>query len=129
MVVLNDTCERCNIVCNTIYFQRNFKNWTSGDNGIDKFIQHTQLSAHCNTSKTLEWIPYNRFRDIYYVAEKELGRANWIDGSIEFWYDDNQSWERVNQNMFVILKILNNSKIVTWEYMNMVKLFIIQCNC
>ena len=46
MVVLNDICEECNYTCNTIYFQRNFKNWTCGNNDIDKFIQDAQLSTH-----------------------------------------------------------------------------------
>ena len=34
----------CN-VCNAKHFQQNFKNWTSRNNDIDKFIQDTQLSA------------------------------------------------------------------------------------
>ena len=46
MVVLDDICEKCNCVCNTIRFQQDFKNWTSGNNDIDKFIQDTQLTRH-----------------------------------------------------------------------------------
>ena len=37
MIVL--ACEKCNKICNAIHFQRNFKNWTSGNNDIDKYIQ------------------------------------------------------------------------------------------
>ena len=33
-----DWCRICN-------FQRNFKNWTSGNNDVDKFIQKTQLKS------------------------------------------------------------------------------------
>ena len=84
MVVLKDICEKCNCVCNTIHFQRNFNNWTSGNNDIDKFIQDTQLSAN-RYNNVLEWIPYDRFYDIEYIAKGGFGkvyRANWIDGPI-----------------------------------------------
>ncbi|GBB88955.1 hypothetical protein RclHR1_15580002 [Rhizophagus clarus] len=47
-------CEECNQKCteyewrkecNAKRFKQNFKNWTSGNDSIDKFIQDTQLSA------------------------------------------------------------------------------------
>src|SRR5581483_4254228 len=31
--------------CNSKHFQQNFKNWTSGNSDIDKFIQESQLNA------------------------------------------------------------------------------------
>jgi hypothetical protein len=34
-----------------MYFQRNFKNWTSGNNDIDKFIQSIQLLTHDDAKK------------------------------------------------------------------------------
>ena len=122
MVVLNDICENCNYVCNAIYFQRNFSNWTSGNNDIDKFIQDSQLSAH-ETSEVLEWIPYSRFYDIKCIAKSgfdKVYKANWIDGCIDKW-NNNQNWKRKGQNMIVILKILNNpTNNVTLEFMNKV---------
>ena len=102
MVVLNEICEKCNKICYAICYQRNFKNWTSGNNDIDKFIQDTQLSR-CILDKPLEWIPYDRFYDIKYIAKGRFGkmyRANWID------------------EMFVILKSLNNLTNVTSEFVN-----------
>ncbi|GBB91805.1 hypothetical protein RclHR1_01920009 [Rhizophagus clarus] len=36
----------------------------SGIDNIDKFIQNTQLSAHENVKGALEWIPYEKFRNI-----------------------------------------------------------------
>ena len=39
---------------------------------------------------SLEWIPYDRFYDIKYIAKGEFGevyRANWIDGYISYWSD------------------------------------------
>jgi hypothetical protein len=125
-VVLNDMCEKCNIVCNSIYFQRNFKNWTSGNNDIDKFIQSTQLSAHEKVSDVLEWIPYIRFYDIKYVTKSESGKlyiANWIDGHIKYqnsWDNNNKNWKRQNSNMYVILKILNNPASILSEFISKV---------
>jgi hypothetical protein len=121
MIVVDDKCEECNRICNSIYFQRNFKNWTSGNRDIDKFIQETQLSAHYDVKKALEWISYDRFYDIKYIARGGFGkvyRANWIDGFIIEFDGNNKNWKRNNQNMFVALKILDNSKNITLEFIN-----------
>jgi hypothetical protein len=121
MIVVDYKCK-CNIVYNTIlHFQQNFKNWTSGNKDIDKFIQDIQLSAHHDASKALEWISYNRFRNIRYVKKGrfcETYEANWIDGNISHWDNENQNWVRYNQNMFVTLKSLSNLKNFTSEVMN-----------
>jgi hypothetical protein len=115
-------CEECNTKdcwingCNAKRFQQNFNNWTSGNDDIDKFIQHTQLSARSN-EKVLEWIPYDRFYDIKYIAKGGFGkvyRAIWIDGYILDWY---KNWYR-NDSMEVALKSLNNSKNVRIEFIN-----------
>jgi hypothetical protein len=121
-------CEECNKLiiednrcrsCNVNRFQQNFKNWTSGNDNIDKFIQRTQLSAN-NFRVVLEWMPYDRFYDIKYIAKGGFGnvyRANWIDGFI-CWDNKNKNWERYRQNDFVALKSLNNSKNITLEFIN-----------
>ncbi|EXX57932.1 Ypk2p [Rhizophagus irregularis DAOM 197198w] len=122
MLVQRDLCEKCKKVCNAIYFQHNFNNWTSGNSDIDGFIQDIQLSNHSYyTCHALEWVPYDRFYDIKYIAKGGFGKvykANWIDGCIDKWDDENQNWRRKNQNMLVALKSLNNSKNVTLEFMN-----------
>jgi hypothetical protein len=119
MVVFDiNECGKCNAACNSIYFQHNFINWTSGNNDINKFIQSIQLSAHDDVKEVLEWIPYNRFHDIRYIADgkfNKMYRANWIDGRINEWDDDNQNWKREKPNMFVVLKILNNPESITSE--------------
>jgi hypothetical protein len=95
-------------------FQQNFANWTSGNDDIDKFIQNIQLSAH-NVSKVLEWIPYNKFYDIKCITDNKFDkvyRANWIDGSISYWDDHNQNWER----KLLTLKSLDNPNNITLEY-------------
>ena len=127
-MVLNDICEKCVCTCYTIHFQRHFENWASGNDNIDKIIQDSQLSTHKRFNlKALEWIPYNRFYDIKYIAKDrfcKVYRANWIDGNIENWDNENQIWIRRDQNMFVILKILNNAKTLKMKFvkfMNKVK--------
>ena len=120
-------CKECNQentgyewckACNAKHFQQNFEKWSSGNVDIDKFIQ-AQLSAN-KQFKALEWIPYDRFYDIEYIAKGGFGkvyRANWIDGWIFNWDNENQNWERY-PNKFVALKSLNNSKNVTLEFLN-----------
>jgi hypothetical protein len=123
MLVWSETCEECNSICNSVHFQQNFENWTSGNNDIDKFIKDAQLSAHGNISKVLEWIPYDRFYDIKYISKGKLGdmyRANWIDGRIDKWDNENQNWKRNNQNMVVVLINLSFFNLVTLKYVDMV---------
>jgi hypothetical protein len=118
MLVLNRKCKKCNYICNAIYFQQQFINWTSGNNDIDKFIQDSQLSAHKDVSNVLEWIPYNRFYNVKCITKAGMYRANWIDGYIDKWNNCNQSWNRRGYNMFVILKSLNDSDNPILEFMN-----------
>jgi len=104
--------------CSANHFQQNFKNWTSGNDNIDKFIQDAQLSAE-DYFEVLEWIPYDRFYDIKYITKGEFGtvyKAKWIDGSIRNWDDKKQDWERLRQNDFVALKSLDNSTNVSLEF-------------
>jgi hypothetical protein len=110
MVVLNVECN-CLKNCKAKHFQQNFESWTSGNDDIDKFIRKTQLLAHYDVSKLLEWIPYSRFRNVKYIAKSDFGevsRANWIDGCIDKYED--QYLKRKDQNMSVALKSLNNPK-------------------
>ena len=107
MLVLNDKCKKCIQKCNSMYFQQNFKNWTSGNNDIDKFIQDIQLSVHniYDLNEVLEWIPYNKLNIKYIVRSRYI--ANWIDGKIINWNNNDQNWER-GQNMMVQLERLDN---------------------
>ncbi|GET04916.1 kinase-like domain-containing protein [Rhizophagus clarus] len=118
MVVLSDKCKKCNFICHAIHFQQNFENWTSGNDNIDSFIQDTQLSAHHFLYEVLEWISYDRLYNIKYITEKKIYRANWFDGNISYWNNENQNWSRINQNMIVTLKNLNDPKNITLELMN-----------
>src|SRR5581483_10262189 len=68
--------------CRICEFQRKFKNWTSGNNDVDKFIQNAQLKADYFSELT-EWIEYDRFENVEYLAKGGFGtvfKAIWIDG-------------------------------------------------
>jgi hypothetical protein len=115
---LRNKCKKCKYTCNAIHFQHNFGSWTSGNDNIDKFIQNTQLSAHYDIKNALEWIPYNRFSNIKYIEKIGVYKANWIDGTISYFDDTNQNWERFDQNKVITLKSLNNTKNITLEFTN-----------
>ena len=81
---LCEECKQPNTSCNYIYrcywcqscngkrFQQNFQNWTSGNHDIDEFIQGTQLKAK-SRKEVLEWIEYDRFENIEYLAKGGFG--------------------------------------------------------
>ena len=110
--------------CNAKRFQQNFENWTSGNSEVDKLIQESQLNAK-NWDEKLEWIEYDRFENIEYVAKGGFGtiyRAIWKDGYISCWNHETNQWNRENWNEYeystVALKGLNNSKDITLEFLN-----------
>src|SRR5207247_9809390 len=79
----DDWCKECY----SKKFQQNFCNWTSGNDHIDKFIQESQLNAR-NNCELLEWIPYNRLRNIQLLAQggfSTIYKALWLDGQINKW--------------------------------------------
>src|SRR6266498_1779204 len=78
------------------HFQENFKNWTSGNSDVDKLIQESQLNAKTLYEK-LEWIEYDRFENIEYVAKGGFGtiyKAIWKDGMISRWDCETDQWKR-----------------------------------
>src|ERR1051326_1111716 len=68
--------------CKSKHFQQDFNKWTSGNREIDEFIQNFQLNATCR-EEVLEWIPYEKFRNVKYLAKGGFGtvhKAKLIDG-------------------------------------------------
>ncbi|UZO03872.1 uncharacterized protein OCT59_024273 [Rhizophagus irregularis] len=111
-------------------FQQNFKNWTSGNNEIDKLIQKAQLKAN-RYEKILEWIEYDRFENVEYLAKGGFGtiyKAIWKDGYIEEWDFENNKWRRSKywaedyENFPVVLKCLHNSQDVTVDFLREIEL-------
>jgi hypothetical protein len=125
MAVLIEICKKCNYTCNSVHYKCNFNSWTSDNSNIDKFIQSTQLSAHREISGVLEWISYDRLYNIKCVTKSnnfndKMYIANWIDGYINKWDDNNQNWKRNKPNMLVILKIIDNPASITLEFIKKV---------
>ncbi|GBC02962.1 hypothetical protein RclHR1_04900005 [Rhizophagus clarus] len=107
--------------CKSKYFQQNFKNWTSGNHAVDDFIQKAQLKAE-NDWCIIEWIEYDEFEDIEYLAKGGFGttyKAIWKDGYIKVNYENGQL-ER-NGKTKVALKCLHNSQDITADFLKEVK--------
>ena len=127
-------CEECSQLntgywwcqtCNSKHFQQDFNKWTSGNKEIDEFIQNFQLNATCH-EEVLEWIPYEKFSDIEYLAKGGFGtvhKAKWIDGYICYWDTCQNTWTRDSYNRDIVLKSLNNSQNITTDFLQEV------CNC
>ena len=116
-------CKECKRIksgykwCGFCIFQSNFKNWTSGNQVIDEFIQKTQLKAIWY-NELIEWIEYDRFENVKYLAKGGFGsvyKADWKDGFI-------RSIEKNQLNRHgktqVALKCLHNSQDITTEFLN-----------
>jgi hypothetical protein len=105
--------------CNAKRFKDNFKNWTSGNKDIDKFIQQSQLNA-VNYRNCLEWVPFEKFQQITYISEGGFGKiytVEWPEGNIGYWDIENQKWNRNGFDKYV-LKSLNNSSDISSEFLN-----------
>ncbi|PKY58994.1 hypothetical protein RhiirA4_481385, partial [Rhizophagus irregularis] len=104
-------CKPCQIK----NLRENFKNWTSGNEKIDNFIEEMQLKVNSPHDIIFEWIPYDQFSDI-----KKIGNiiysALWNDGKLE--YDRNKKeWTRVQVE--INLKPCNSRNTID-EFLNKV---------
>ena len=127
-------CEKCKQPknshgwCRICNLQQNFKNWTSGNHDVDKFIQKMQLKAK-DSEQVIEWIEYDRFENIEYLAKGGFGttfKAIWKDGHMLCWDSENNQWKREKRyrhhpNYPVALKCLHNSQNITTEFLSEVR--------
>ncbi|RIA92581.1 hypothetical protein C1645_764703 [Glomus cerebriforme] len=98
-------------VCNSEKFRQDFDKWTSGNENIDKFIQEAQLNAN-NNFELLEWIPYNRLRNIKLPAQGEfVYYAIWLDGWIDHLDYEKQEWRRIFNKLEQAYNIANDPNI------------------
>ena len=114
-------CTKCNdprsnfnwcSTCDCEQLVLNFKNWTSGNEELDKFIRHTQCTAKSYLSY-LEWIPRERFENINYIGSGSLSdvySAIWKDGERidEYWDDENGCIHERSKPIPVVLKYHND---------------------
>ena len=111
---------------------------TDGNHDINELIQGTQLKAK-NYDEVLEWIEYDRFENIEYLAKGGFGttyKAIWKDGYIQYldsennqrkrfirwWNSKNNQWKR-NGKTAVALKCLHNSQDIMIEFLREVRNF------
>ncbi|UZO18077.1 uncharacterized protein OCT59_009398 [Rhizophagus irregularis] len=90
----------------------------SGNDVIDNFIRHTLTRKEGR----MEFVPYEKFKDVEYIAEggfSKIYKATWINGPITNWNDVNQR----KGEMTVALKELSNSKDITSNQLNELKIF------
>ncbi|GES97205.1 kinase-like domain-containing protein [Rhizophagus clarus] len=126
-------------------FQQYFGIWTSENEQIDKLIQYTQLNSRYR-GELFEWIPYDRLRNIKYLAQGGFGivhKVICLDGWLSMYNFEEKIWLRTVYNldeqnykdasnsqiknplkngkefgMPVVLKSLNNSSNINENFLN-----------
>ena len=72
------------------------------------------------TNQVLEWIPYNRLKNIEYIDKGGFGiiyKAIWLDGSIKDWSNNKNEWKRTKEKI-VVLKSFDKSSNLNEEFLN-----------
>jgi serine/threonine protein kinase len=125
------SCKECHQVnknsigclsCIIGHFKKDFDEWTSGNEVINKLIRDNHLSFN-NYNDLLEWIPYSQLKNCEYIAEGGFSKvysAIWMDGQIKKWNPLSNNWERNGQTK-IALKVLNNSKNISEDFLNEVR--------
>ena len=101
-------------ICNICYRTKAISYKQSGDKVIDDFIRHTQINYAIQGLGKMEFVPYDQFKDIEFIAEggfSKIYKATWIDNPFRKYNDT------------VVLKKLNNSKNITSKELNEVRTF------
>src|SRR5437763_14777501 len=105
-------------------YRSRIEKWSSGNENVDKVIRNAQLSAK-NSKCVLEWIPYNKFKDVKYMAKGGFGTVYfgyWVDGQILEWNKEFSQWRRHGKNI-VAFKRLHNSQFITMEFLDQVCIY------
>jgi hypothetical protein len=113
----NKWCKPCSIN----YFKNRFTSWTSGNDIIDDFIQKKQLQIDKYNNIILEWIPYNQLVNVKEIEKDDNNIATiylalWNNGLLHY-SSDKKEWIR-KPNIKVVLKCLNNSQSIIYEFLN-----------
>jgi hypothetical protein len=97
---------------------KDFTNWTSDNEKIDKFIREKQLEVERPQDLVFEWIPYEQFDGIKKINESNFFTtylAIWKDGLL-YWNVYNKKYMR-NLNTKVALKCFYNTQNIT-DFLN-----------
>ncbi|CAG8593378.1 15404_t:CDS:2, partial [Acaulospora colombiana] len=112
-------CEQCHRLGYTILFcehcarerlERDFVNWTSGNEIIDRAIQQSQSMLPL-PRYLIEWIPYTDLEDVKYKTKggcAEILTATWKKGVILSFDNEKQEFERSPAGVVVLKKLLNS---------------------
>ncbi|RHZ58761.1 hypothetical protein Glove_368g22 [Diversispora epigaea] len=113
-----NTCQNCGEVTYIDIKKLCQQCYTSGNKNIDNFIKHTQISGLRLSLKEyrlkpklqpylyLEWVPFNNFSDIEYIAAG--GFSKFFKATLNL----------NGQKRHIVLKVLNYSKNVDTKFLN-----------
>jgi len=95
----------------------------SGNKIVDDFIRNTNIRIrHYNHfDYMIEFVPYDQFKDIMFIAEVDSYAVTWINGNIQSLDMKNMSFKR-SDPIRVVLKKLKN---ITSKELNEVHILII----
>jgi hypothetical protein len=99
----------------------------SGNKVIDDFIRHTQRNHAIKERGKMEFVPYDQFKNIKFIAEggfSKIYKATWVDGPINWRYfteEYNYIICSRSKNYTVVLKKLNSSNNITSKELNEVQ--------
>ena len=74
-----------------------------------------------NLSQILEWIPYNKLKNIKYLDKggfSTIYEAIWLDGPFKKWDLNEKKLIRDDNNHIVVIKSLNESSNLNNEFLN-----------
>lgn len=109
--------------CVSSHFQKNFKNWTSGNKNLDEFIRDVQLNEQ-RFNLAIEWIPFDRFTDITLIRQGGYGtvhKATWLDGYINEWDLKKDDWKRAGKKTVCLKRIHNSKNNITKEFLEAIQ--------
>ncbi|GBC01998.1 hypothetical protein RclHR1_04400021 [Rhizophagus clarus] len=117
-------CNQCKIdklpcqPCIQERYQKNYENWTSGNEKIDKLVKHVRPSL-INTILFLEWIPYEDLeivnKDFANGGFGTISLATWLNGYVVRWNHHDKQWVRQGK-MQVVLKTMNESDNISDDF-------------
>jgi len=95
-------------------------------NKVDNFIRNVQID-HSLKGDMIEFVPYDRFKDIEFFTKFKAYEATWNDGYIQDWNKNEMNFKRSGSRI-VVLKKLNNSENITCLELEEVSYILIYLN-